>query len=560
MASQRVYSFSRLSLWRTVAAVLIAVLVFAPAVAEAAAPRSFAGIVVDAKSGKVLYQSDADAYRYPASVSKVMTLYILFQELSAGNIKLTDKMPVSKWAASASPTKLGLKPGATITVDNAIRAICTLSANDMARVVAEYIGGSESNFAKRMTSTAHALGMTHTTYVNASGLPDSRQITTVRDQALLGVAIYEHFPKYYEYFQTKSFSYGRRTYGNHNNLLGKDGIDGIKTGYTGAAGYNLLTAARVDGHHIVVAGFGFASARKRDAKVRDLVDEYLPKSRTGGYLEAAIIPVPGRKGAVAIPAQDDGDVQVASTDPVVPMPAPTFRADDSDEAPADPQMGIGDVDTVDTTTVASLAPQPIARPVDLGMPPAVQTVNKAAGGPTKRKKLGDVVGAFTDNYSTGAAPAALGQTRASAPLIPPVGIGNDGQPVDLMTSGSISTQAAVAPQSDAAPQPLGILDDSTMQVADVDAETPQAMPAALPQGWIVQIGASPTQDGANGLIGNASNKVKTLGQFQGFVERFEKDGQTYFRARFGGFTGQSAANDMCKQLKQAKMSCLAMQS
>ena len=322
MASQRVLLNLRLTLWRAVAAVLISVLVLAPAVAEAV-PRAYAGIVVDAKSGKVLYESNADDYRFPASVSKVMTLYILFQELSAGHIKLTDKMTVSRWAASASPTKLGLKPGATITVDNAIRAICTLSANDMARVVAEYIGGSESNFAKRMTSTAHALGMKHTTYVNASGLPDSRQITTVRDQSILGMAIYEHFPKYYAYFQTKSFSYGRRTYGNHNNLLGLDGIDGIKTGYTGAAGYNLLTAARADDRHIVVVGFGFASAGKRDAKVRDLVRTYLPQARDGDYLQTAMIPLPGRKGS-PVPQSDDGAGGLAPTTPVFPMPGPEF--------------------------------------------------------------------------------------------------------------------------------------------------------------------------------------------------------------------------------------------
>lgn len=545
----------RRSLWRIVTAVVVGVLCLVPSVAEAKAPRAYAGIVVDAKSGKVLYESNADATRYPASVSKVMTLYILFQELAAGNIKLTDKMPVSKWAASAVPTKLGLRAGSTITVDNAIRAICTLSANDMARVVAEYIGGSESGFAKRMTSTARSLGMSHTTYVNASGLPDSRQVTTVRDQAVLGIAIYEHFPKYYAYFQTKSFKYGKRTYGNHNNLLGKDGIDGIKTGYTGAAGYNLLTAARTDGHHIVVVGFGFGSAGSRDAKVRSLVREYLPDSRTGGYLEAALIPQPGRKGKIAAPAQDDGDVQVASANPIVPMPAPAFRGAD-DEAPADPQIGIGDIDTVDSTTVATLAPAPIERPADLGMPPAVDAVNTAAGAP-KRKKLGDVVGAFTDSYSMGAAPAPLGQTRPSAPLIPPVGIGKDGQPLDLMTSGSISTQAASAPITDAPAQSLG-LEAPVTQVAEAQPEQP--MPATLPQGWIVQIGASPSQDGANGLLDNASGKVKSLKKFQSFVERFEKDGQTYFRARFGGFSGQSAANDMCKQLKQAKMSCLAMQS
>jgi D-alanyl-D-alanine carboxypeptidase len=133
----------------------------------------------------------------------------------------SDKIPVSKHAASAVPTKLGLKAGSTITVENAIKALVTLSANDIARVIAEYISGSESAFAERMTATAKALGMTRTTYRNASGLPDSQQVTTVRDQAMLGVAVYQHFPKYYEYFQTRSFSYGKRTYGNHNRLLGE---------------------------------------------------------------------------------------------------------------------------------------------------------------------------------------------------------------------------------------------------------------------------------------------------------------------------------------------------
>ncbi|HEX4298226.1 MAG TPA: SPOR domain-containing protein [Devosia sp.] len=514
--------------------------------AMASASRSFAGIVVDAKSGKILYQNNPDAYRFPASVSKVMTLYILFQELSVGHIKLTDMMPVSRWAASAEPTKLGLKPGASISVDNAIRAICTLSANDMARVVAEYIGGSESNFAKRMTATAHALGMSHTTYVNASGLPDSRQITTVRDQSILGIAIFEHFPKYYAYFQTRSFAYGRRVYGNHNNLLGVDGIDGIKTGYTGAAGYNLLTAARVNDRHIVVVGFGFPTAGSRDAKVRSLVDTYLPQARTGDYLQTAMIPLPGRRGS---PLPSD-TVQLASADPVVPMPAPAFRGADPDEAPADPQMGIGDTDTVDANvTVASItAPQPLMRPVDLGMPPAIDAVNAAAGTPKTQGATDTVVGAFTDAYQLGAPPAPLGQTRPSAPLIPPVGVGDSGQPVDLMTSGSVGNDAT------AAASPADVT-----QVAE--AETPsQPMPASLPTGWIVQIGAAPTETGAHGLIGDATDKVDGLGKFNGFIQRFEKDGQTYFRARFGGFSGQDAANDMCKQIKQAKLSCLAMQS
>lgn len=532
MASQRVLNFSRLTLWRFVAAVLFSVIVLAPVAVQAAkVPRAYAGIVVDAKSGKVLYESDADDYRYPASVTKVMTLYVLFQELSSGKIKLKDKMKVSKHAASAVPTKLGLKSGSTITVENAIKALVTLSANDMARVIAEYISGSESAFAKRMTSTAKALGMKKTTYANASGLPDSRQVTTVRDQAILAAAIYEHYPDYYKYFQTKSFSYGKRTYGNHNNLLGKNGIDGIKTGYINASGYNLMTAARTDGKHIVVIGFGFNKGSSRDAKVRELVNKYLPKARSGSYLDVAMIPEPGRVGS----GSSGATVQVASVP--VPMPMPSFRSADTVlvmEAPANPEIGIGDVDA--TVSVASIAPEPAGRPVDLGMPDAIAAVEEAA--PTGRTTLGEVVGAFTDAY-LGAPPAPLGVTRASAPIVPPVGIGDDGEPVDLMTSGSVQ------------------------QVAEVPAEV-QAMPSALTAmpvtGWIVQIGAAPSETGANTLLGDATGKVGSLSGFSAFVQRFEKDGQTFYRARFGGFSGKDAANDMCKQLKQAKMSCLAMQS
>jgi D-alanyl-D-alanine carboxypeptidase len=535
LASQRVIGFPRAS-WRAVAAVFVLLASLIPTLAVAGVPRAYAGIVVDAKAGKTLYSSDADALRYPASVSKVMTLYILFQELNAGRVQLTDKMPVSRWAAAASPTKLGLRPGATITVDNAIKAIVTLSANDMARVVAEYLGGSEPGFARRMTATARSLGMSHTTYVNASGLPDSRQVTTVRDQSLLAMAIYEHFPKYYEYFQTRSFSYGRRTYGNHNNLLGSEGIDGIKTGYTGAAGYNLMTASRVDGKHIVVVAFGFPSAGKRDAKVRDLVATYLPKARTGSYLDTAMIPLPGRKGS-PVPADT---VEVATASPVMPMPAPTFRPSADDEAPADPQIGEGDVDTVDTVSVADLAPLPVERPAAVVVP-AVDAASKLAGPAPKHKTPDQVVGAYTDNYVLGAPPAPLGQTRPSAPLVPPVGVNGAGQPIDLMTSGSIAQEAAATPAAE-------------VQAAE------QPMPASLPDGWIIQIGAAPTEDGANGLLDDAGQKLHALSSFKSFVQRFEKDGQTYYRARFAGFTGQDAANDICKQLKQAKMSCLAMQS
>jgi len=215
------------------------------------------------------------------------------------------------------------------------------------------------------------------------------------------------------------------------------------------------------------------------------------------------------------------------------LPFPSFRGVETAlmvEAPADPQMGVGDVDP--DISVASIAPDPQARPVDLAMPPAIEAVEAIA--PVRRKTLGQVVGAFTDAY-LGAPPAALGETRPSAPIVPPVGIGDGGEPIDLMTSGSVQQIAEAGPV--------------------------QAMPAAIEPGrWIVQIGAAPDETGANSLLSDASGKVGGLSGFEAFVQRFDKDGQTFYRARFGGFSGKDAANDMCKQLKQAKMSCLAMQS
>lgn len=518
--------------------------------AKTAIPRAYAGIVLDAKAGKVLYESDADAYRYPASITKVMTLYVLFQELSAGRVKLTSKMPVSKYAASASPTKLGLKPGATISVQDAIRSLVTISANDMARVIAEYVGGNESTFAKRMTSTARALGMKHTTYVNASGLPDTRQVTTVRDQAILAAAIAEHYPKYYSFFQTRSFKYGKRTYNSHVPLLGVAGVEGMKTGYINSSGYNLMTVTRKDDKHLVIIGFGFNSPRERDAKVAGQLSKYLDDARAGDYVKTAMIPMPGKKGS---PLPDDG-VRVAAVDPVMPMAAPAFRlidaeADATDQAPADPQSGVGDVDD-DLTAAVAAAPAPAPMPLPMPAPVAVDAAaNLAQAKAELRRKLPAVVNAYADP-NLGAAPAPLGQTRPSTPLIPPVGIDDDGQPIDLLTSGSVSGDVQVAEVAPAAIE--------TPKATPVAEEQP--MPAALPQGWVVQLGAAPTEDGANGLIKSATGKIRSLAKFDGFVQRFDKDGQTFFRARFGGFSGQSAANDMCKQLKQAKLSCLAMQS
>lgn len=497
--------------------------------------RKYAGIVVDAKSGKVMYEEAADAKRYPASVTKVMTLYILFQELEAGNIKLSTKMTVSKHAAAAVPTKLGLKAGSTITVENAIKSLVTLSANDMARVIAEHISGSESKFAERMTATAHALGMSRTTYRNASGLPDPGQITTVRDQAILGVAVYQHFPRYYEFFQTKSFSYGKRTYGNHNRLLGENGIDGIKTGYINAAGSNLLTAARRDGRHMIVVAFGFNSAAARDSKVRQLVRTYLPKTRSGDYVRTAMVPLPGRQGGAPVQFASAAPIPVA----VQPMPLPSFRVA-ALSAPMETGSAIAYAPTPAVQSPQALPAPTVASQAPITLEPALRAANVLAepvpAVPTIDPSH-DVIGQWITE-TLGAPPAALGQTAPSAPLLPPSGVG-EGQPVDLMTSGSTAQQ----PTALASTQPI---------VPKLDT------PAGA--GWIVQIGAAPTEDGANALLNHAAGKVGSLNNSRSYVERFEKNGQTFYRARFGGFEGRDDASTACDALKKANLSCLAMAS
>lgn len=261
---------------------LVAFALVVSAAGGASANPKYAGLVIDAKTGKTLYADNADAYRYPASLTKMMTLYMVFEALSSGRISLGTRIPVSRKAAAEPPSKIGLRAGGTITVENAIKALVTKSANDVATAVGEFLGGSEDGFARLMTEKAHQLGMSRTTFKNAHGLPDSRQKTTARDMARLGLALREHHPKYYGYFSTRSFTYGGRRYGNHNRLLGRvKGVDGIKTGYIRASGFNLVTSV-VDGNRSVVAVvMGGRSGASRNAHMTDLLRRYLPKASTG---------------------------------------------------------------------------------------------------------------------------------------------------------------------------------------------------------------------------------------------------------------------------------------
>lgn len=352
---------NRFAIFATVAALMLSCF---SAPAQAA---QYAGVVIDVNTGKILYSSSADSKRYPASLTKMMTLYLVFEALEQGRIKKTSRVPFSKHAASEPPSKLGIKAGHSITVEQAILSLVTRSANDVATALGEFLGGSEAKFGRMMTAKAKALGMKHTVYVNAHGLPDSRQITTARDQALLGIALRQHFPQYYGYFSTRSFRFGSQTIGNHNRLLGRvRGVDGIKTGYTRAAGFNLATSVRADGHSLVVVVLGMPSGASRNARVTELVKKYLPRSsnRSNGMQIAKApsssvfelpddVPVPtARYEEASVPAMayaEEGSDSLEDDIPL-PSPAPAFVP-----GQASAQMAV-DVDNVTTGSTQKSLP------------------------------------------------------------------------------------------------------------------------------------------------------------------------------------------------------------
>ncbi len=277
-----------LAFLRSMALLFVAAAVTACSTSEvlrtsAPAPTStsskYAAIVIDANNGRTLHAVDADAPRYPASLTKMMTLYMLFEAMQQGRVAPSTQIPVSAYAASRPPTKLYFKAGQSIDVDTAIRALTTKSANDVATAVAEYLGGSEDRFADMMTARARQLGMSHTVFRNASGLPDGQQRTTARDMALLGIALRQHFPSQYRYFGLRSFAFRGKTIKGHNKVLDMvRGADGIKTGYTRASGFNLVTSVSRDGKRLVAVVMGEDSSRKRDALMADLVERFLPEA------------------------------------------------------------------------------------------------------------------------------------------------------------------------------------------------------------------------------------------------------------------------------------------
>ena len=253
----------------------------------------YASVVMDSRTGQILYSRNSEQRLYPASLTKIMTLYMTFEALSTGRIKLNQHLKVSRRAAGQTPTKLGLKAGSTISVKDAVFALITKSANDAATVLAEGMAPTEALFAQKMTEKARKLGMRRTSFRNASGLPNRRQRSTAQDMAVLGAALIHDFPQYYHYLSLQSFDYKGKAYKNHNNLLGKySGADGIKTGYIRASGFNLVASAKRGSNRLIGVVFGGRTAKSRDLHMKKLLDKGFARIET---IHPTVIPLPHKR-------------------------------------------------------------------------------------------------------------------------------------------------------------------------------------------------------------------------------------------------------------------------
>jgi D-alanyl-D-alanine carboxypeptidase len=479
---------------------------------EASYEPAYASIVVDGNSGAVLQATNADSPRHPASLTKMMTLYLLFERLAAGKIQMSTEMPVSAHAASMAPTKLGLQPGESLAVSDAIKGIVTQSANDAAVVVAEALGGTESDFAKDMTAKAQALGMVHTRYHNASGLPDDAQITTARDQAIMARALHDRFPQYFHYFALRDFVYRGRLMRNHNHLLGRvDGVDGMKTGYIHASGFNIVTDVRRNGRHLVVAVFGGRTARVRDAHVVGLIDRTI---MTAALKRTAPMVAEGGGHAVAHGKPATEEAKIASA---APAAASVSAAPSASSAPSAPEPGSTD----------PIKPIPV-RTFTVQQPSVMHTASLSPLPPASRQLQPMPASANAAKITTVA-------TVRHEPPLPP-------KPPSERPAAPTTMQVASAAN---APVPAAV----TQQAA-----------AKTRGGWIIQVGAFDVEQDAKQRLAMAQSKAKAeLGDAAGFTEPVAKGDKTLYRARFAGLD-KSQAETACKSLKRSEIPCMMLRN
>jgi D-alanyl-D-alanine carboxypeptidase len=528
-------------------------------VTPAAASDKNAAMVIDANNGSVMHAEQADELRFPASLTKVMTLYMAFEAIEQGRVSYNSRLKVSQEAASAPPTRIDLEPGETITLIDAMKALITKSANDAAVVIAEHLGGTEARFARMMTEKARLFGMSRTTFRNASGLPDPQQVTTARDMLRLALRIQDDFPRHYHLFATRSFTYEGTTFRNHNNLLHRfQGTDGLKTGYTRASGFNLVASVRRGGRHVIGVVMGGSTAARRDDKMQLLLSRALmtsspyktrrsapvliaaPSQRprpvaqpvpAGAYPSAALPPRYALAGAGSAaetaaaagprprsesrPAQSPADIR-----PVMVPPRPSSATPRSDAEPGWPRE--------------VPAPVPAVRP----------QMARSTSAPEPMQRLALAPRGLDDGRSQ------LGSGLAPIPRADP-GRG--------MAPSTFEAQAARLAQESAAPVPAA---RSGSQPAPFRSPEPPASTARVQSGggYEVQIGAYATAAEAERALAVARNAGgNLLGGQQSRVVPVAKAARQMYRARFVGFDSSAAAST-CIELRRRQVDCFVMRA
>lgn len=568
-------------------------------VSESSSPK-FASIIVDGNSGAVLQATSPDAIRHPASLTKIMTLYLLFERLESGKLKLDTEMPVSQHAADQDPTKLNLRAGQTIRVEDAIKGLVTRSANDAAVVIAEAIAGNENDFAQMMTRKARSLGMSRTVYRNANGLPNDEQVTTARDQATLGRAIQERFPRYYRYFATSTFNWRGQSIRNHNRLLGSvEGVDGIKTGYTRASGFNLVSSMRRGNRHLIGVVLGGRSGGSRDAIMRNLLAENLEKGATVHTV-------------AAVTERNNADVSTIADASDAPRAAPQAQAAAAPASEAAPSRLAARLSTLAAATAAippapsrSEAAKPEVRPTESKVEPAPLTNGVISSQPLSiipgSSEPMKPVRVKTVQVKAGAVKvASAAPAQVAVQAAPPVTSTIPPRSEVAETSGAVVARADLINRPEPVSRPevpksemvrtelprqpagfgtgngiLGVLPAATAaapapaapKLASADpASHPVQMstnskPAVTHSGWIVQVGALESETEAQQRIDAARSSARgLLSRADPFTEPVvAKDNRKLYRARFAGLE-RDQAEAVCRTLKRAEISCITVRN
>lgn len=476
----------------------------------------YASIVIDASTGTVLSERNANKILHPASLTKVMTLVMLFDALEAGTVRLNDRIHISERAAAQQPSKLGLPAGSSIRVEDAILSIVTKSANDISTAIAEHLAGSESRFATRMTRRAHDIGMTRTNFVNAHGLHNPAQVSTARDMATLARYVLNRYPHYYRYFSTKQFTYRGKTMNNHNRLMQSyQGMDGFKTGFINASGFNLIASAKRGDRRVIGVVFGGRSWQSRNDHMAVLLDAGWDTMRKRGTMHA----------------QNDNQpaaVASAAARPPVPDVKPVYREASNQTMPtslsamnAEPRKLI--------VPQAALQPKPEPGVTDRAVANAQRAIN--SGDFSELTGEGDYDAITARRVETGLIAAAVYK--------------GDHQRIQQLQQASATTAAAPVQQN-------------VLQVPSGTVPTPVALPPAAPavapllhpqESWSVQIGAYTSRVATDDALRFAHTKLPAnLAHARPLVVPLDSANGMLFRARFGNLT-QTQASDACRYFR-----------